>query len=182
MRESWSDEKVAVRLRAAIRRLGVSTMPTAAQLVSVGDSSLAQRIARSGGFDMWASKIGASPSQHASRKGWEWEAWVASFAGAMGANVERRSRVKEPWDLKINGRTVDVKVSYGKIVAGGPQWTWRIGRKEHVCEFYVLIAQFDGAPPVPHICPSSVIPLTCTTARLSGWSAKWRYRWDLLTT
>lgn len=184
MRISWTEPMVEREIRRALRRLGLARMPTARELTEIGMGPLTNQIARRGGFDAWADRLGLLRSEHASRVGWAWEEWVAREASQRGMAVEKRGRVKEAYDLRIGGKTVDVKVANGARIAGGTQWTWRNGRAAHVVEFYVLIGLEDGMPPVVFVVPASAMPLTCATTRKGpasyGKRAEWKDRWDLL--
>lgn len=183
MRTYWTDDMVAARL-LEIAEGGV--MPTVREMTErTGSHSLASQVSQSvGGVEAWADRLGLRLAEHASRKGWRFEAWVASQARLRGYDVVESHRVKSPWDLMINGLTVDVKVANGKEHANGTQWTWRIANKSR-CDLYVLVGQTPDMPPFVLVVPEHDAPRTCATARLGArghlgrWS-QWLDRWDLM--
>lgn len=175
MRIRWTDEMAGEHLRAAVAELGLSRMPTVSELRSIGRGPLATRLCRTGGMDGWADRAGLARAQHASRKGWRWEEWFAGMASGRGLDVERSTRCKCPWDMKINGKTVDVKMANGRDHGHGLQWTWRI-ESEHRCEVYVFIALAPNQPPVIYIAEDSEVPRTCTT--IMRHRARWHDKWQ----
>lgn len=183
MRTRWTESLIEQRLRDAVAALAVSRMPTANELRSLpGGNALACKVSRTcNGFDGWADRLGLERAEHASRKGWRWEEWIAEQAEARGMNVERRRRVKEPWDLLINGRAVDVKVSRPyKNSTGTFQWTFRIEREDLRRYFYILVAQQIEGPPRIYIVPHQFMPCTCATIGVRSKYSRWLNRWDLL--
>lgn len=183
-RTTWTDDRIAEGIRDVMSKLGISHMPSARQIRSVTDShALAAQVSkRAGGFDGWADRLGVPRAAHASRLGWEWEAWFMDQARQRGFHVQERTRVKEPYDCIVNGRTVDVKVANGAWITDDWQWTWRIGKKAHTTEFYALVALTEGRPSVL-ILPAEEVPLTCMSMRGGSTSqrsrAQWFDRWDL---
>lgn len=176
----WTPELVETHIREAMTEFGIDCMPTANAL---RDSRFANVISAAirlfGSMDECADALGIRRAEHDSRKGWAWEEWVGEEAEARGFAVESRGRVKAPFDLSVNGKRVDVKVAIGAWVANGWQWTWRIGKREHSCDFYALVAAHNDRPPVVYVVPAERVPLTCTTTRGTGKLAPWRGRWDL---
>lgn len=187
MRTRWSNELRETQLRAAVRALSLPRMPTASELRTLdGGNALAIQLSRHGGLDAWADRIGLLRADHDSRRGWRWETVVAQLARDRGLEVEERPTVKSPWDLKIRGRTVDVKSAVPAWVSGGFQWTWRIG-KQPVVDVVVLVAvgQRPRARTVVRpdrflIVPAAEVPATCATSRTGGKWFRWMDRWDLL--
>ncbi len=179
----WTDEAVSNGIRNAIAILGVQRMPTASELRALPDgNALVCAIVRRGGFDHFADKLTVPRADHDSRRGWRWEEWIAQQAELRGLSVYRRTRVKESLDLRIAGHAVDVKMAFGRMIDGAPQWTWRIVRDRHAVAFYVCVALWHTDPPVVFVCPARAVPQTCMTARGVGYGrlVEWRERWELL--
>ena len=186
MRIRWSKDEVERRVRVVVSDLGLDRMPTKSECLRASGSNAlgCAVIDHGGGFDVVADALGLRRSVHASRVGWQWEDWFAEQARTRGCEVVLRRRVKEPYDMIINGRTVDVKVANGAMVANSTQWTWRIAKKVHTSDVYVFIGLEGTIPPVVFIKPARVVPLTCSTARrgptMFGIHREWIDRWDLL--
>ena len=175
-RTRWTDELVEERVRRVVASLGLHRMPTRNEILQCGDGPLTSKISRTLGFDGWADKLGLARAMHDSRRGWEWEVWFAEMAESRGHNVIRAERRNSPWDLRINGRTVDVKMATGRDYGHGMQWTWRIATK-HRCEVYVFIAIEAGKPPRIYIAPDSLVPKTCASLlrERPGWRNAWHH-------
>lgn len=184
----WTDEAVAVAVRAAVAALGLKTMPTSGQFRSLrGGEALATQVSRRGGYDAWAARLGLPVSVSDTRTGWAWEEWFAGQARARGLFVVTRVSPRESFDLMINGYTVDVKAATGRWTNGAKQWVWKIARDRHASAFYALLA-IGSAVPVVFIVPFDEVPLTTVTVRDAagtklgryGKRREWLDRWDLL--
>lgn len=176
----WTDARIEQALSEAIVAHHWTTMPSCARMAEVlGSNSLPGAITKHGGMDRWAERMGLATLNHDSRRGWAWEVWMADQARLRGLRCEERDRVKAAVDMHVNGRSVEVKSAVGSWIAGGMQWTWRIGRRAHVADLYALVALTAGDPPVLFIVPAVELPLTCTTTRIGGKLWRWRDRWDL---
>lgn len=143
-------------------------MPTNSQMRDhFGNNVLGNLVVRRGGFDLWAKMAGLLQSKHASRTGWNAEDYVAYHAESQGLTIERRGRVKESFDMKINGILVDVKYAKGAHISGATQWTWRIAKPKHSVEVYALVADSDDAINIALV-PADIVPLTCMSVRAGG--------------
>lgn len=187
-REKWTPEKVESGIRKVIEELGLDRMPTSTEIRRVtGNHALAGKVAKDGGYDSWAARLGLPVSNHDSRKGWAWESWVSSVARERNLHVEPRSRVKDKFDLLIGSKRVEVKSAVGAVIAGEIQWTWGIHREHgHNCDLYFMVAVgLDGGPSHLLIVPAAEVPLTCMTMRSGLQSTRarsiWFDRWDLLS-
>lgn len=94
------------RLRAAARPL--VRMPSASELRGIGEGGLANKVARTGGFAVWARRLGLRLKGTETHRGQAWEAREARALRELGASVEWQS-TKAPFDLLVNGLRVDVK-------------------------------------------------------------------------
>lgn len=180
MRIRWTEEEIAKRLASSVEDLNLTRMPTASELRQLDHgNALACAITRNGGLDHWASRLGLKPAEHASRKGWKWEDWAGDLLeGLGGMNVQRSRRVKNPWDLMVNGFSVDVKYAKCSIQSGGAQWTWRVTNK-HPSDFLLLVALDAGIPRVL-IVPRQLAGNTSITLRRSSPIWKYENAWHLL--
>lgn len=188
MRQRWTDQEVRRRLVPLTEAMG--RMPTASEVARLDCNALAVQVSRRGGFDAWAERLGVAKAMHASRRGWRWEEWVASACRDRGMTVETRPSVKCWWDLRVDGRYVDVKMATGRVHANRWQWTWRIGKSDERIDIYVMVAvHTEPLPPVTFIMPQEEVNATCMTARWQpdkpmgrqfGKHSPWRERWDLL--
>lgn len=172
-----------------VRRLAVDgVMPTAGELRSSGRNDLAVAITRYfGSYDECAERVGLALSSSDTRTGWKWETWAGQRLEESGMTVEARATVKAPFDLLVNGHRVDVKYASKATAKGSTQWTWRISKEEHACDFYLLIAESDtGEQPMVFVRPAADTPKTCSTMRRStvsgglGRMDQWKDRIDLL--
>lgn len=178
----WTDEAVEAAIRDAMVRLKIDHMPTSVDLRSLepDGNALACKIARSGGYDHWADRLGVPVSEHGTRFGWTWEQWFAEQAAAKGYEVERRGTLQFPADVKVQDHWVDVKATVATVIRGVPQWTWRINRKKHTCDVYAFVAVMghDSTSPLRLlIVPANYVPLTTMTMSWGPKSLAARSRW-----
>ncbi len=113
-------------------------MPTNSQMVRAGKGREASVLAKRGGFDAWASRLGLLLSRHDSRTGWAAEERVATMALRVGCSVTPAPRVKHPWDLLINGHRIDVKSGQYAEYGVCKGWFFQIRKIVPTCDFYVL--------------------------------------------
>lgn len=182
MRETWTDKKIAHRIALFCEAAGLDRMPTSSELVAADEGALCSAISANGGWDHFSAITGLPNGANDVRVGWAWEGWVAEQARLRGCDVVARDRLHDEYDLVINGAKVDVKYATGAIVANGIQWSWRIAREEHVCDFYALVGSIFRNPPKLFIYPASKASLTMITGRNTHRShvAAYLNAWHLL--
>ena len=177
MRRRWTDKIMITRLReVAAQEDGM--MPSARMLRKHPDGNgLCGRIRSVGGFDKAAELAGLPLRASCTRKGWEWEEWFACQAESRGADVERRERVKSPWDVKVNGQTVEVKCSeYSEQGRDGYVRGWFFNmHNQQRCETFAAVCLRNGEPERVYIMPGDE-PKSMLTICDGGRGKRERYR------
>jgi hypothetical protein len=126
-RTKWNDAMIADHIMQNYRTTG--KMPTVTFLKETGQHGLSVQISRTGGFVLWAERLGLSREHSDSDTGWDGERMVCEKIKAMGHVVTRSMDVKSPFDLLVS-EVVRVDVKAAKFATYGPcsGWFYRIGK------------------------------------------------------
>lgn len=107
-------------------------------LEAEGNYALSMAIQKSGGYKYWANKLGLEQKYSETALGIEGERTIAGYLESQGFEVKPTS-VKHPYDLLINGCIkVDVKTAKTSYIQGCPIHAYRLGKKDHTCDFYIF--------------------------------------------
>lgn len=159
----WSDDKIEHDLKSVIDRVGMDRMPSAKEIFAIiGDYRLTNAIARNGGFNHWASKIGLPMKETDTLFGWMFEDVAKDMLEKQGFYVEN-TPYKFPYDLLVNKSVkVNVKASRKYIGNAGNFYSFNLERKFPACDIYFLccINSRNEAERF-YIVPSSVVPHNC---------------------
>ena len=164
---------MATDLLRKVAREPAGMMPSARMLRRYPfGAGLCARIRRTGGFDVAAEAAGLPLRPSSSRKGWRWEKWFADLCRARGLDVQPRARVKDPFDMRVEGATIDVKSSGYHNYSDGRVRGWMFNiHNNHRPHIIAAICARDGAAErlylIPGHEPASM--LSITEARRSKW-------------
>lgn len=125
-------------------------MPTNAELVSLGASSLAKFVGNSGGFAQWAELLGSRMKPSESLMGKRWERYVADLIRATGRSAVEQDPIKAPFDILVNDSVrVNVKSAHFNtyIMKNGGKcagYFFGIGSTHKRCDAFALVCD-DGS-------------------------------------
>ncbi len=181
-KESWQKETER-RILDVIKGMGVDRMPSLSETkIFTGNTSLGNRIMKSGGFKHWASKLNVKIKNSTVKFGDKYESEICNKLKCYFDNVERTS-VRFPYDIIVNGKTkIDVKAS--RLFKGhtGFFYTFNLESKYPRSDFYVVccIADNDVIEKILVI-PSFVMTgkVQLSIGKMSVYD-KYIERWDLI--
>jgi len=147
-------------------------MPSASEMRADGKNSLACVITRRGGFRLWSEKAKTPMKATDTLTGQLAEEEAEAFLNGLGITTTKQT-TKAPFDLLANGHRVDVKSArpgrYGNNHATDMGWIFRIGKKPHTCDFYLLLCYTKkGKIARRFLVPASVAPHTMLTITPHG--------------
>lgn len=137
----WDDEKIKNGIKEVMGKLNIITMPTSVDINKAnGNSALSNAIARHGGFEGWANKLGLEQSNCETRLGLKGEYFIKETLESKGYEVEKMS-VKHPYDLLVNNCIkVDVKTAKKYIsMCNSEYYTFNLEKKNPTCDIYILV-------------------------------------------
>ena len=173
-RKTWNEAMIADRIMENYRSTGL--MPTNQYLKETGQSDLANKICKSGGFLKWAERLGLSREHSDSDTGWDGEKRVQKILESAGFQVERIAAVKWPFDLLIN-KVLRVDVKSANFAEYGPckGWFYSIGKAPQAD--LIALHQLDTGE--TYWIPWNIVPHSSVTISKDG--GKWaRYKETLL--
>ncbi|APC41084.1 hypothetical protein [Clostridium estertheticum] len=137
----WSDELIENKIYEVMRILDINRMPSASETeLILRDSSLSNKIAKTGGFNEWATKLGLNIKKSETQLGHIFEDKAKILIENMGYTAEQMS-CKYPFDILANGKiSIDVKSSKVYISHGSRVHTVGINKKYATCDLYLIFA------------------------------------------
>lgn len=140
-RKKWDEEMIKREVLSVVKALNLDRMPTRkeAELV-VGDSSLTNKISKTGGFKMWSEKLGLELKESETKFGNEYEFVVKEILEELGYGVEKMT-TKHPYDLLVNDNIkIDVKTSrFYENKDGARYHSFNLDKKHHNCDIFICI-------------------------------------------
>lgn len=178
----WTDEKIKEDIFNIISVLEINRMPSSVEIERITrDNALTNVIARRGGINKWAKKLGLNQSKCETRIGESGECFVKELLQNKGYIAEKMS-VKHPYDLLINKNVkIDVKTSNIFISSKGwSSYSFNLEKSKSTCDIYVFICMEDKKPNKILVIPSKFLHQTqvCITNNESKYDIykdKWEY-------
>lgn len=146
-------------------------MPTANELTAIGENSLACVIGRTGGYRLWAARLGLPLKNTETHRGNRIEDVVADFLKGAGFEVERQT-TKAPFDLLVDGVRVDVKSGSATGACGAH--TFGSMKVPATCDMYIACL-VDGRN---HVLSMYFIPAECARVRTLSITVKGKCKYD----
>lgn len=141
-RRIWSNKVIEDEIINVVKSLNINRMPTTKEIELVmGDSSLTNKISRTGGFKMWAEKLGLDLKSSETSFGNEYEFIVKEILEELGYEVEKMT-TKHSYDLLVNDNIkIDVKTSryYHSKENDCKYHTFNLEKKYHNCDIFICI-------------------------------------------
>lgn len=137
----WTDEIVADKIHEIMSVLDIDRMPSTSETeLIMGDSSLPNKIARSGGFAKWANRLGLEAKKSETQMGNVFQSIAKELIENMGYSAGQMS-CKCPFDILVNGKIrIDVKSAKAYISKGSRVHTVGINKRIATCDLYLIFA------------------------------------------
>lgn len=181
---NWTDEMVKEEIKKVMKALHINRMPSRSEVELVRrDTSLTNRISRSGGYREWALKLGLKTKESDSSKGWRYEEKAQKALEERGFDVKKMT-TKHPYDLLIESSVkVDVKVSSRYYYEKENYYhTFSLDRKYHAYDFILGYCLDDNAEveKVLIIPTISIMKIKQISLGAKSDYDKFKDRWDLI--
>ncbi|MBZ9633168.1 hypothetical protein [Clostridium sp. FP1] len=137
----WSNELIENKIYEVMRILDIDRMPSASEAeLIIRDSSLSNKIAKTGGFIKWADKLGLEIKESETQLGNKFEGKAKELIENMGYMTERMS-CKYPFDILVNSKIrIDVKSARPYMLKDNRVHTVGINKKYATCDLYLIFA------------------------------------------
>lgn len=151
-RTQWTYEKVVKGIKEVMKTLDIDRMPSRSEIEMVtGNTSLANKVYRTGGYRAWAEELGLSLKECETQKGNDWEFKIMEELLSTGYEVEKMS-TKHPYDLLVeNFIKIDVKVSSYYKGKNYQYHTFNLGKTHHNCDIFILVGLDDEGKAVKRL-------------------------------
>ena len=178
----WSDDLIEAEIQKLVKDMGTPHMPSNSELVKmVGNFSLSNAIARHGGFNYWATKLGLSQKSSETKLGIEFERICKNQLEDRGCNNVELTPIKFPYDILIdNSLKIDVKCAnlYINPKDGYSFYTFHLEHNKPYCDIYICYTlNDDGSILNTYIIPSKLLKIRQLTIAGSKYD-KYKDRWD----
>lgn len=179
----YSEEDMTNKIMELANMFDPVRMPSRQEIEDYyGDTSLTNKISRTGGHYYWAKKLGLEIKHSETRLGIHAENVICDLLLDMGYTVEKTS-LKYPYDLLVDGCVkIDVKAANVSYVRGSKIRAYRIAKRQQTCDFYIL-CEVDG----DQVSNVYVVPSVKVTGQIqvemgdaSTMYAKYRDRYDFI--
>lgn len=136
----WTDETIENKIHEVMKVLDIDRMPSTSETELItSDSSLSNKIARTGGFKKWANKLGFDLKKSETQLGHKFEDKAKILIENHGYVAEQMSN-NCPFDILVNDIRVDVKSARAYISKGCRVHTVGINKKYATCDLYLIFA------------------------------------------
>lgn len=108
----WNEVMIKREIKNVMKALDITRMPSNSEMKLVrNDSSLSNKVSKTGGFKVWAKKLGLELKDSETAMGNKYEYVALDELEELGYNVKKMTTL-HPYDLLINDAIkVDVKVA-----------------------------------------------------------------------
>lgn len=140
----WSYEKIIEEIERVMDTLKINRMPSQSEIKMVtGNTCLTNKIAKTGGYRVWAKELGLNLKDSETQKGNDWEFKIMEELLSTGYEVEKMS-TKHPYDLLVeNFIKIDVKVSSYYKGETYQYHTFNLEKTHHNCDIFILVGLDD---------------------------------------
>lgn len=136
----WSEDKIKNGIMVVVNELELGRMPSRVEIEDYyGNSALTNKIARYGGFETWAKKLGLQRKNSESGLGIRFERIICDVLEKKGFQCGLTS-VKAPYDILVNGKVkIDVKVARKSKVRSSDVYSFRLAKPMQTCDVYIAV-------------------------------------------
>jgi hypothetical protein len=179
----WNDELIENKIREVMEILGINRMPSASETeIVMKNSSLSNKIAKTGGFPQWAAKLGLEVKSSETSTGQKYEKKLKDYLIEAGYEVEQMS-TKHPYDLLVNGAIkIDVKAARRYYYSQDNYfYTFNLEKANATCDLYVCwCINNEDLTDKFLIIPSKELKTTQLSIGVVSRYDKYIDRWDLI--
>lgn len=183
-RVQYTEEDVAQKIMELANTFDPVRMPSRKEIEEYyGNTSLTNKIARSGGHYHWAKKLGLKTKNSDTKLGIYAESVVAEVLVNANHDVQKTA-LKFPYDLLVDGCVkIDVKAANISYVHGSKVRAYRLAKKQQTCDLYILCEVNDsGKVGDMYVVPSSMVSgqVQVEMGTASTIYEKYKNRFDLI--
>lgn len=145
MIRKWNDQNIKENLMEVAQILGINRMPSVSELRAIGRGDLCNIVCKTGGFKLWASKMGWELKTSDTQFGQAYEEYVATKLASLGHTCELTG-TKHPYDIYVDDCVkIDVKASRITKIRGYEAFSFRLNKTIPTCDIYFLVGiKSDG--------------------------------------
>lgn len=154
----WTDETTAEAIMEIANTFDPVRMPSSSEVKAFcGDTSLSDRISKTGGFYEWANRLGLEVKYSETKLGIKAEHDISKRLCDLGFTAEMTSS-RYPYDLLVNGCVkVDVKAANKSDIRGCDVYAYRIAKRQQTCDFYIFCEMSDEEIIKTYVVPASAV-------------------------
>lgn len=154
----WTEQLIKERVMEVANTFDPVRMPSRIECEEYyGNTSLTNKLAKTGGFYHWAEVLGLNIKKSDTKFGIRAEKHAYETLIYLGFDVELTS-TKHPYDLLVNNAVkIDVKAANISYANGFAFRSYRIAKKQPTCDIYMLYEADDDEIGDVYIVPSSVV-------------------------
>jgi len=140
----YDDNMIERKIFEVMKSLDIKRMPTSSEIEMImGDTSLTNKISRSGGFKYWANKLLLEIKSSETEFGNKWELEIKSMLESMGYNVLKMT-TKHAYDLLVNSNIkIDIKSSKCYNNGTSKYHSFNLGKIYHNCDIFICVGLDD---------------------------------------
>lgn len=159
-RIEWTDSLTEGKIMELANQFEPIRMPSRVEMDEYyGNSSLSNRVSKTGGFYSWAERLGLEVKNSETKIGIKAEHDIAKMLSDIGYTVELTS-TRYPYDLLVNGCVkIDVKAAHKTKVNSNSDYCYmyRLNKRQQTCDFYIFCEVDDDEISSIYVVPASVI-------------------------
>lgn len=142
--QRWTHEDIVEGIRKVIDFYGIDRMPSKQEIEDFySNSALVNKIAKTGGFYVWAESLGLEVKNSETKLGFDLEVQVLKILKAMDFKCEMTS-TKHPYDLLVDDCVkIDVKAARKTKIKGSDAYSFRLAKEQQTCDVYVAACVND---------------------------------------
>ncbi|MCB2310675.1 hypothetical protein LGL55_06000 [Clostridium tagluense] len=178
----WNEDLIESKIYEVMRLLGIDRMPSTAETeLILRDSSLSNKIAKTGGFNKWADRLGIEVKRSETQLGHKFEGKAKELIENLGYTTKQMS-CKYPFDILVNDKiSIDVKSAKVYLSHGSRVHTVGINKKYATCDIYLIFAlDEDENIERTFIIPGCDLKVTSMNFGKDSIYNAYLDRWDLL--
>lgn len=185
-RRVWTENDVKNGIYYTMKYHGISRMPTHAEMCEAfGDTSLSNKVNKTGGSRRWASELGLDSVECETTFGQMVEEIVKEKLEELGFSCQLTG-TKHPYDILVNECVkIDVKAARKSKVRTSDVYSFRTAKTQQTCDIYIAACISDGIDIEKYyIIPSHVVSGNVQLCIGAGHSMYDKYidRWDIIRT
>lgn len=137
---NWNENLIIEKIKEVMDKLDIKTFPTKFQMKNYfGNSSLADKISRSGGTKYWAKKLNLDTKECESKVGECYELLCLEKLESLGFDCEIM-KPRYPYDLTAN-KNIKVDVKSGFVFSNkgqSPYYSFNLEKSNPTCDIFVV--------------------------------------------